>query len=266
MMRPFRKKCGAAIHIGIDPPMLPLAATRIASDAACCSSAYSYTCASSLLMRWCVLRLSWLLLPAFLASGGSRRSLASQIPESALKVGRSTIQIKFSKVVPQEYRQLIQNWVSDGAEAVASVYDRFPVSRLTVTVRVTRGMDVADGVTFDGRLIRISVGEGVTKEILREDWRMTHEMFHLGFPTTDDGRDWMGEGVSTYAEPFARARAGQMSEEEVWRGFIEGFPNGLPRRNDRGLDRTPTWGRTYWGGALFWLMAAPGDPKEERKS
>ena len=24
---------------------------------------------------------------------------------------------------------------------------------------------------------------------------------------------------------------------------------------DRGLDRTPTWGRTYWGGALFCLRA-----------
>lgn len=21
------------------------------------------------------------------------------------------------------------------------------------------------------------------------------------------------------------------------------------------MDRTPTWGRTYWGGALFWLLA-----------
>jgi predicted metalloprotease with PDZ domain len=29
----------------------------------------------------------------------------------------------------------------------------------------------------------------------------------------------------------------------------------LPRREDRGLDFTPTWGRTYWGGALFCLLA-----------
>jgi len=37
--------------------------------------------------------------------------------------------------------------------------------------------------------------------------------------------------------------------------MIEGMPEGLPKRGDRGLDRTPTWGRTYWGGALFWLLA-----------
>ncbi len=33
------------------------------------------------------------------------------------------------------------------------------------------------------------------------------------------------------------------------------LPNGLPGPNDRGLDHTPTWGRTHWGGTLFHLLA-----------
>ena len=33
------------------------------------------------------------------------------------------------------------------------------------------------------------------------------------------------------------------------------MPNGLPRSGDEGLDHTHTWGRTYWGGALFCLEA-----------
>jgi predicted metalloprotease with PDZ domain len=33
------------------------------------------------------------------------------------------------------------------------------------------------------------------------------------------------------------------------------MPNGLPRPGDEGLDHTHTWGRTYWGGALFCLLA-----------
>jgi hypothetical protein len=41
----------------------------------------------------------------------------------------------------------------------------------------------------------------------------------------------------------------------VWSGLIEGLPKGLPRRGDRGLHGTDEWGRTYWGGALFWLLA-----------
>jgi hypothetical protein len=41
----------------------------------------------------------------------------------------------------------------------------------------------------------------------------------------------------------------------VWRDAIHGMPRGLPEAGDQGLDRTPTWGRIYWGGALFCLMA-----------
>ena len=33
------------------------------------------------------------------------------------------------------------------------------------------------------------------------------------------------------------------------------MPQGLPRSGDEGLDHTHTWGRTYWGGALFCLLA-----------
>jgi hypothetical protein len=36
---------------------------------------------------------------------------------------------------------------------------------------------------------------------------------------------------------------------------MRGLPNGLPERGDRGLDNTHTWGRTYWGGALYCLLA-----------
>jgi hypothetical protein len=37
--------------------------------------------------------------------------------------------------------------------------------------------------------------------------------------------------------------------------LVEGLPKGLPQANDQGLDRTHTWGRTYWGGALFCTLA-----------
>ena len=43
--------------------------------------------------------------------------------------------------------------------------------------------------------------------------------------------------------------------ETVWRELVDGLPKGLPAAGDRGLDNTHTWGRTYWGGALFCLMA-----------
>lgn len=40
-----------------------------------------------------------------------------------------------------------------------------------------------------------------------------------------------------------------------WSELLERLPQGMPATGDRGLDRTHTWGRTYWGGALFCLLA-----------
>jgi predicted metalloprotease with PDZ domain len=37
--------------------------------------------------------------------------------------------------------------------------------------------------------------------------------------------------------------------------MISDMPKGLPGAGDRGLDNTHTWGRTYWGGAIFYLLA-----------
>jgi hypothetical protein len=36
---------------------------------------------------------------------------------------------------------------------------------------------------------------------------------------------------------------------------MRSMPRGLPEPGDRGLDHTHTWGRTYWGGAMFCLLA-----------
>jgi hypothetical protein len=33
------------------------------------------------------------------------------------------------------------------------------------------------------------------------------------------------------------------------------MPLGLPHAGEGGMDQTPTWGRTYWGGALYCLQA-----------
>ena len=61
--------------------------------------------------------------------------------------------------------------------------------------------------------------------------------------------------MATYVEPIARAQLGQLSAQRVWGDMVDGLPKGLPRDGDEGLDRTHTWGRTYWGGALFYLLA-----------
>src|ERR1700741_291500 len=83
---------------------------------------------------------------------------------------------------------------------------------------------------------------------------MTHEMIPLAFPSMAEQHHWIEEGLSTYVEPIARAKVGNLTPEKAWGDLADGIPQGLPQRGDRGLDFTPTWGRTYWGGALFCLL------------
>jgi hypothetical protein len=64
-----------------------------------------------------------------------------------------------------------------------------------------------------------------------------------------------GRGDRDLCRAIARVEAGDLSAEEIWTDMVQDMPNGLPKQGDRGLDRTPTWGRTYWGGAMFCLLA-----------
>jgi hypothetical protein len=63
------------------------------------------------------------------------------------------------------------------------------------------------------------------------------------------------EGLASYVEPIARVQADELDAAGIWADMVRGMPNGEPRLGDRGLNNTHTWGRTYWGGALFCLMA-----------
>jgi hypothetical protein len=46
-----------------------------------------------------------------------------------------------------------------------------------------------------------------------------------------------------------------MDVNQMWFEVVRDMPKGLPGPGDEGLDHTHTWGRTYWGGALFCLLA-----------
>jgi predicted metalloprotease with PDZ domain len=84
---------------------------------------------------------------------------------------------------------------------------------------------------------------------------LTHEMVHLTFPSVSEDHHWIEEGIASYVEPFARMQAGNLQATRVWGDMMRDMWQGLPREGDEGLDRTHTWASTYWGGALFCLMA-----------
>ncbi len=151
-------------------------------------------------------------------------------------------------------KEAVSEWIWRAGAAVTNYLGRFPVNNLLITVRRGGGGGVNDGVTQGGSSISVRLGEGTSERDLRHDWVMTHEMFHLAFPTLQIRYSWMMEGLSDYLEPVARARVGQISQEELWREFVDNFPRGLPEAGDGGLDNSEDRDRIYWGGNLFWLL------------
>ena len=151
----------------------------------------------------------------------------------------------------------LKRWVQNAADAIVAYYGRFPVPHLRIQIEPSGGNGIRGGKTFGrgGGLIVIHVGSQTPGIELASDWMMTHEMVHLTFPSMADEHHWIEEGIATYVEPIGRIQAGQMEPAEMWRDLVRDMPKGEPRAGDKGLDHTHTWGRTYWGGALYCLRA-----------
>jgi hypothetical protein len=152
---------------------------------------------------------------------------------------------------------LITEWLRRSANIVARYYGRFPVKELWLRIRGMPGTGVQGGRTFadpDAR-IEVRVGREVTAAQLADDWVLVHEMTHLALPDTGEEHAWLSEGIATYVEGVARVQAGNRTELDVWEEELRQMPRGMPQPGDEGLDRTHSWGRTYWGGAMFCLLA-----------
>ena len=178
-------------------------------------------------------------------------------PATTVKMCGSSIDVRFdgepSAVTPKD----LLTWINRAGDAVCTYYGKFPVPHLRLDVRIHGGSGVHGGVTYpdDGGYINISLGSDTTIAQLNDDWMLTHEMIHLAFPSMARKHHWIEEGISVYVEPIARVQAGQLSAERMWHDVVRDMPQGEPEADDRGLDNTHTWGRTYWGGAMFCLVA-----------
>ena len=183
-------------------------------------------------------------------------SAFGRFAQHSLSIGGGSVDVAIAAGDREVSDAAILAWIRGAATAVAGYFGRFPVERALVLVTPAahgrvRGKQKGGG----GASVLLAVGDGVTAGDLAADWKAAHEMVHLAVPNMPRRHLWLTEGLATYVEPIARARIGQRTPQQVWAEFVRGMPNGLPQLGDRGLDRTPTWGRTYWGGALFWLLA-----------
>jgi len=177
-----------------------------------------------------------------------------------VKVQGGVIHVDFAEGKLDEPDAILRR-IQSAAAAVTAYYGHFPVARVRVLVvpvagrhGVVQGTTWGDMAGFPG-MTRLRVGEHTTDADLRDDWTTTHELVHMGFPTLPDDQHWMEEGLATYLEPLARVMTGELTARSVWHDMVRDMHQGEPGVGDEGLDHTHSWGRTYWGGAMFCLVA-----------
>jgi hypothetical protein len=189
--------------------------------------------------------------PAGAAANGAARG------DNLIVVDGARIEVDLSSDDFDAGREVMLEWVRRAAGIVAAYYGRFPQASLIVRLRPEPGAGVQGGSTFGQprALIRVRVGREVTAAQLLNDWVMVHEMTHLALPDVGEEHAWLSEGLATYVEGIERVQAGNRTEIDVWSEELRSMPRGLPQPGDQGLDHTHSWGRTYWGGAMFCLLA-----------
>ena len=152
---------------------------------------------------------------------------------------------------------LLRAWIDRSAHIVADYYGRFPAPLLVIQLQGMDGSGVGGGRTTNdsGLMIQMRVGRDTKADALASDWVLVHEMVHLALPEVGRRHGWLAEGLATYVEGVARAQYGNRDIADVWAEDRHSMPMGLPRAGEGGMDETPTWGRTYWGGALYCLQS-----------
>ena len=224
-------------------------------------------------MQSCSWGIAWLLMMLVAATGAFAPVLSAAdneligdffpyqafdaLPRTRIDVGGGTLEVAFGPGELQLPREAVLDWITRSVRAVAGYFGRLPDPKSRLLIVPVSGAGIRGGTTYGthGAASRIQIGRYTTQEQVERDWVLVHELVHQALPNLADRHHWLEEGLATYVEPIARVQAGELNADKVWKDLVKGLPSGLPRAGDEGLDRTHTWGRTYWGGALFFLLA-----------
>ena len=190
------------------------------------------------------------------ADRGAGASAGQPVIEE-LRIGGARLELQFDRGFDAALRMRARAWVQASAAAITAYLGRFPVADVELLFVPTPGAGVRGGATFGepSPYVRVRLGVDTTVQQFHDDWVLVHEMVHLAVPRVPRRHAWLQEGLATYVEGIARTRAGQITVPRLWAAMASEMPQGQPAEGDRGLDHTPTWGRTYWGGAIFCLLA-----------
>ncbi|HEV7357784.1 MAG TPA: hypothetical protein VGN99_07295 [Steroidobacteraceae bacterium] len=203
------------------------------------------------------MRKTWILGAALASLCSHAQAACPEKTTVQMQLGGSNICVVIDDAKLSNRQPLLRTWIDRSAHIVADYYGQFPASLLVIRLQGMDGSGIGGGRTTNdsGLMIQMRVGRETKADTLASDWVLVHEMVHLALPEVGRRHSWLAEGLATYVEGVARAQYGNRDIADVWAENRHSMPMGLPQAGEGGMDQTPTWGRTYWGGALYCLQS-----------
>jgi predicted metalloprotease with PDZ domain len=194
----------------------------------------------------------------------SGRIAVGNFPIQRIPVAGTELRLAAIGRLEAQQREMLGIWMKETADAVASVYGRFPQQTPQILIiaigQREQAVPWAHVLRGGGIAVEFFVDETRPLNSFREDWTATHELSHLLLPYVARSDRWLSEGLASYYQNILRARDGRLSEEQAWQKLHSGFERGRAGTSGGSLARATRSGRgsimrVYWSGAAIMLKA-----------
>ncbi|MDH4039149.1 MAG: hypothetical protein OEW92_03425 [Gammaproteobacteria bacterium] len=179
------------------------------------------------------------------------------------------LEVLISNQFKPAMRDNLMQWVDYIAAALGGVYGHWPTRHWQISIAPTAASSSepipwAQVRREDITRVEFFTAAFASADELQRAWTSYHELAHLLIPYQGSGDAWFSEGLASYYQNILQARAGLISEREMWQRLYNGFQRGLAETQFDGQalqavsDRLREDGgfmRVYWSGAWYFLAA-----------
>ncbi len=185
---------------------------------------------------------------------------------NSLKIPGGKFSVNWQSDFDLQEREKIEAWLLHAANSASLINGQFPRQDTQIEIkRTTRGSQAVPwahtvrGTTPEG--VNFHVNPNLSLDSFTRDWTAVHEFSHLYLPYVGKSGTWISEGFASYYQNLLMARAGTLSELEMWQKLSDGFNRGKKDKNQNitlgelspKMRQKRAFMRVYWSGALYFL-------------
>ncbi|MFT5161814.1 MAG: hypothetical protein ACI9FJ_000380 [Alteromonadaceae bacterium] len=175
-----------------------------------------------------------------------------------IKVARQTLQVAILNASAKRKAEYI-DWIRQVAGAIAGLNGDFPLdnAQILITPIGARREAVPWGEVQRGGSTSAHFFVDSFRPIqeFKDDWTAAHELSHMLVPFINRDELWLSEGIASYYQNVARAKAGMISPQKGWSKLLAGFSRGTKAAKKESLSNSSAIMQMYWGGAALYMMA-----------